>query len=148
MSLQQAKSQIENLLKEEKIKKELEDIKSQIEKEKSLNLTLLQEKHKGKIKEIKNEKYMQLQVDYGLSPEDVDKVVKTGKGFSPPFITDNKLVIFYVSEIIPPDKKEYEKAKGQFKPLFENQKFNDIVSMLIDKLKNDAGIKINKRVFE
>ncbi len=148
LSYEKAKSQIENLVKEEKLKTTLKKVKEKLEKEKNLNLKILREKYKAKITEIKNKKYAQLQFEYGLSPQDVDEIVKLGKGLSKPYIAQDKILIFDILKVIPPAKDEYAKAKKQLKPLLENQKFNDITSMLINKLKSEADIKINNRVLQ
>ena len=148
MPYKKAKTQVKNSVLEEKRGKILKKIKESISREKSLNLKLLKEKYNAKIEEIKNEKYMQLQFKYGLSPTELDELVKIKNGFSKPYILKDKVVIFYITKVIPPSSEEYEKSKKQLKPLLEDQKFNDIISMLINKLKDEADIKINNRVLQ
>ena len=148
ISFEKAKPKIKKALQEEKIKEKLKVIKSEIQKQKIKDIKEIADKYKGTIEKFRNLKFAELQLKYSIPIEEVDKLIKQETTISNPLISGNKLIIIEIDKIHPPSKEEYKKAVKTLKIAIENQKINDIVQMLVNKLKSDADIKINKRVLQ
>lgn len=150
-SFDKVKSKIENILKAEKERKIAKDIKQKLEKEKFSSLEEIAKKIKNasvKIEKLNNVKYTQLQIKYFINFEDIKDLIKKGIGISKPLLAGNKVLVVKIDKINPPSKEEYEKIVKSIKPQIENQKFQDIIDMLVNKLRDEAEIKINKRYLQ
>jgi len=147
LSFEKAKPQIEQILKGEKTKEILNKILNEI-KDKKPDFENIVKKYNAKVENIKDQKYLNLQFNYNLSPESMEKLMKTKEKSYVPLLSNGKILVFYIEKIKTPKEDEYKKAVKSIKPLLENQKLNDITNMLINKLKDEADIKINNRIFQ
>lgn len=86
---------------------------------------------------------------YGIKPDDISKIVNLKLGQTSKAINIRDGILFFTLQAIAePDKNTVEDMKKSILPLIKNQKFNEIYQMYIDKLKEKAKIKINKRILE
>jgi len=145
-TFEDAKNEIKAKLERKLISKKLEEILKSLSKEK-LSEKVLKEKFNAKEIKLENETLRNIQFSYGLKEEDLTNIRNTNvNNLSKPIKSGDKIVIIKVD-----DKKHISKElKDKFKdikPILLDQKYNDVFSMLLDKLQKEANIKINEQVF-
>lgn len=131
-------------LKNEEISKQVEELHKS-----NLSITELLKDKVSTTKNIENITMQELIVKYGIKPDDTGKILNLKLGQkTPPINVREGLLIFTLSGISEPDKASVEKMKNTLLPLIKGQKFNDTYQMYVDKLKEKAKIKINRRILE
>lgn len=145
-TFEDAKNEIKAKLERKLISKKLEEILKSLSREK-LSEKVLKEKFNAKEIKLENETLRNIQFSYGLKEEDLTNIRNTNvNNLSKPIKSGDKIVIIKVD-----DKKHISKElKDKFKdikPILLDQKYNDVFSMLLDKLQKEANIKINEQVF-
>ncbi|MCX7761049.1 MAG: SurA N-terminal domain-containing protein [Hydrogenothermaceae bacterium] len=138
------KESIARKLKEEQTQKAIEEL----QKSNQTLVDLL--KNNQTIREnVDNITLQELIVKYGIKADDSGKILNLKLGqTSTPINVREGIMIFNLTGISQPDKNKVEEMKKSILPLVKNQKFNDIYRMYVDKLKEKAKIKINKRILE
>lgn len=128
-----------------------QELQKQIEKLHNTNMSLseLLKENISVTERIDGNTVQEVVVKYGIKPDDISKIInlKLGQTSRPINIRDG-IMFFTLQGLTEPDKAQMEEMKKTILPLVKNQKFNDIYQMYIDKLKEKAKIKINKRVLE
>ncbi len=151
LPLESVKDQIMKLLKQEKQKKQIEElykkVKEAVKNEKDINK--LAKEFKGKLEKIKNKTIQEVAVKYGVDPRDVKYIYLTKENaISEPVKFRNGILIVKVEKKTAPDPKKYKEMEKSVVPLMEGQKFTSKLNMYIDKLRKESDIRINKRVLQ
>ncbi len=151
LPIEKVKDKIISKLKKEKSEKSVQklykEIKDIIKQEK--NLKNIAVNYRAKIKKIKAETVQSVGTEYGISQEDLGKIVKSKKGqIIGPFKTPSGILIGKISKIEPPEKERKEEMEKLLKPILLETKYRTLVQMLIDKLKESSEIIINRRLLQ
>ncbi|MCX7738355.1 MAG: SurA N-terminal domain-containing protein [Hydrogenothermaceae bacterium] len=128
-----------------------QEISKQVEKlhKSNLSITELLKDNVSTTENIENSTMQELIVKYGIKPDDTGKILNLKLGQkTPPINVRDGLLIFTLSGISEPDKASAKEMKNTLLPLIKGQKFNDTYQMYVDKLKEKAKIKINRRILE
>ncbi len=150
MPFEKVKSQVEAYLKEEKEKKELENLYKKIKGDlkEATSLKDLQKKYKRKIKEIKNMSYRDILRDLSIPSAYVNSIFKTKKGVvKEPIRSIDSIVILEIDEITA-KKEDGKDVENLIKNAFYREKVNDLINAYIIKLRQNADIKINPRLMQ
>lgn len=98
---------------------------------------------------VDNSTIQEVVVRYGIKPDDIPKITNLKLGQTSKQINVRDGVLFFTLRgIQEADKQQMEEMKKSIIPLVKNQKFNNIYQMYVDKLKEKAKIKLNKRILE
>jgi len=151
LPLEKVKNEIITKLKKEKSEKSaqklFEEIKEIVKQEK--NLKNIAVNYRAKIKKIKSQTVQTIGTEFGISEEDLGKIIKSKKGqILGPFKTSSGILIGKVTKIEPPEKERKEEMEKLLKPILLETKYRTLVQMFIDKLKEDAEIIINRRLLQ
>ncbi|WP_293443998.1 peptidylprolyl isomerase [Persephonella sp.] len=149
--LEKVKEQIISQLKKEKSKESLkklyDEVKEIIKMEK--NLKNIAVNYRAKIKKIKGETVQTIEAEFGVLPDDLGKIIRSKKGqIAGPFKTSSGILIGKISKIEPPEKERKEEMEKLLKPILLESKYRTLVQMLIDKLKENSEIVINRRLLQ
>jgi len=101
-------------------------------------------KYDGKLEKIKDETVRDLIVRYGLTPEYMKLFIKDREGIIP---LKDGILVYKIDKVTPPTDEESGELKKLVEPLLKNEKYNTLVQMYIDKLRKDAEIIRNERIF-
>ena len=145
-TFEDAKNEIKAKLERNLISRKLEETSKSLSKEK-LSEKVLKEKFNAKEIKLENKTLRDIQFSYGLREEDLTNIRNTNiNNLSKPIKAIDKIIIIKVDDKKPISKEIRDKFKD-IKPILLNQKYNDVFSMLLDKLQKEADIKINEQVF-
>ncbi len=136
--LNEVKGQIVEALKQEKQQKQASQIAKRVK-----SIAEAKNLKEVNIKEFNIEGKTPLELKFllGLSDKDLEKLLKKKQGV---FLTPQGVVIVKLDKIAPPDKTLVSKLG--IKDMLLKQKLSDELSMLVDKLRGQSDIKINKRL--
>ncbi len=151
LPIKKVKDKIISQLKKEKLEKSVQKLYKELEKivKQEKNLKNIAINYRSKIKKIKNETAQLLGTEYGISQEDLGKIVKAKPGqIVGPFKTPSGILIGKISKIEPPEKESRKDMEKLLKPILLESKYRTLVQMLIDKLKEDSEIIINRRLLQ
>ncbi|WP_456401312.1 peptidylprolyl isomerase [Persephonella sp.] len=137
------KDQISEKLKEEYKKGSVERLYKEISSS-EIDLKKLSQKYKVKGESVKSLPIRDILVKYNLTPDKMSVFLKDKKGVLQ--LTDGVLV-YKIDKVSPPDADEKEALIKIVKPILENEKYNTLVQMYIDKLRKNSDIKRNERIF-
>ncbi|SNZ02762.1 peptidyl-prolyl cis-trans isomerase D [Persephonella hydrogeniphila] len=130
--------------KEKEIYEELKGIVPQIKDLKNLAYN-----YKGEIKSIKGETAQSLAMEFGISQEDLGRIVRGKKGeILGPFRTTTGILIGKLEKIEAPEKERKKEMEKILKPILTENKYKTVIQMLIDKLKEESEIVINRRFLQ
>jgi len=136
------KEQIAQKLKLEKQPKALEELYKEISKNNDLSKY-------NPISESFNGTLQELIAKYGIKSDDVNQIYKLKEGeISKPLKTDENILQIKINTKQEPTKEETENMKKGMLSIMKAEKFNNILQMYLDKLKEKSKIKINKRLLE
>ncbi|MEZ0323367.1 MAG: peptidylprolyl isomerase [Hydrogenothermaceae bacterium] len=138
------KESIARKLKDEQLQKAIEELQKS-----NQTLTDLLKNNQTIRENIDNVMLQELIVKYGIKADDSGKLLNLKLGqTSTPINVREGIMLFKLTGISQPDKDKVEEMKKTILPLIKSQKFNDIYQMYVNKLKEKAKIKINKKVLE
>lgn len=138
------KDSIVSKLKEQQVQKSIQQLHKS-----NLSLTELLKENEVIKENVDNKTMQEVIVKYGLNPDDAGKVLNLRIGqTSSPINVQQGILMVKLTALSLPDRQQVEEMKKTILPLIKNQKFNDIYQMYVDKLKEKANIKINKKVLE
>ncbi|WP_457624964.1 peptidylprolyl isomerase [Persephonella sp.] len=130
--------------KEKELYEELKGIVPQIKDLKNLAYN-----YKGEIKKIKEETAQSVAMEFGISQDDLGKIVRGEQGkILGPFKTTTGILIGKVEKISPPEKERKEEMEKLLRPILTENKYRTVIQMLIDKLKEESEIIINRRFLQ
>lgn len=138
------KQSIIQKLKNEENQKQLEKLHSS-----NLSLSELLKDNISVNEKVENNTIQEVVAKYGIKPDDISKIInlKLGQTSKPINVRDG-ILFFTLRGIQEADKEQMEEMKKSILPLVKNQKFNNLYQMYLDKLKERAKIKVNKRILE
>ena len=136
--LEEVKEQIKAAIKE---KKRQEVAKALVKKVKSISDVKSLAGVEKREFNLEGKTPLELKFLLGLSNQDIKTLLKDKKGV---FLTPKGVVVVEISKVSPPDKSLVEKFG--IKDMLLKQKLSDELAMLVDKLRGEADIKINKRL--
>jgi len=136
------KEQIAQKLKLEKQPKAIGELYKEISKNNDLSkYNPTSESFNGTLQE--------LIAKYGIKSDDVNPIYKLKEGeISKPLKTDENILQIKINTKQEPTKEETENMKKGMLSIMKAEKFNNILQMYLDKLKEKSKIKINKRLLE
>lgn len=131
-------------LKSEESQKQLEKLHNS-----NLSLSELLRDNISVNEKVDSSTIQEVVVKYGIKPDDIPKILnlKLGQTSKPINVRDGVL-FFTLRGIQEADKYQMEDMKKSILPIVKNQKFSNLYQMYLDKLKERAKIKINKRILE
>ncbi|WP_457641847.1 SurA N-terminal domain-containing protein [Persephonella sp.] len=141
---EKVKEEIIITLKRKYEKDQVENLYEEVKKDIDKSLKDISKKFGGKIEKIKDTTIRDIVVQYGLPTDYMNQLVKEKRGAMK--LPDGVLV-YIIEEISLPSKQEAEELKKLIKPILRNEKYNVLVQMYIDKLREKADIKRNSRIF-
>ena len=151
LPLEKVKSRIISKLKKERSEKSAQklykEIKDIVKQEK--NLKNIAVNYRSKVRKIEGETVQSIGTEYGVSQEDFGRIIKLKPGqIVGPFKTPSGILIGKISKIEPPEKERKEEMAKLLKPILLESKYRTLVQMLIDKLKENSEIIINRRLLQ
>ncbi|ACO04850.1 MAG TPA: hypothetical protein DEP48_06110 [Persephonella sp.] len=141
---EKVKDEIYSKLKEDYEKRAVKELYEKISKESDKGIQSLMKKYDGKLEKIKDETVRDLIVRYGLTPEYMKLFIKDREGIIP---LKDGILVYKIDKVTPPTDEESGELKKLVEPLLKNEKYNTLVQMYIDKLRKDAEIIRNERIF-
>ncbi len=148
LPLQKVKEQIVQSIKSEKEKQSIQKIHKELKEITKIenNLENIAVNYRSKVKKIKKETIQTLASKLNIPMEELSKLIKTEKLQTA--VTSDGVVVIKVSKVEPPDKSRREEMAKLLTPILMQSKYQTLVQMLIDKLQEEADIKINRRIIQ
>ncbi|WP_029521459.1 peptidylprolyl isomerase [Persephonella sp. IF05-L8] len=149
--LEKVKEKVIASIKNKKLAEKTEELYKTVSKEiKTIkDLKSLSEKYHAEIKEIKNQPAQSIAMEYGIPLDKISLLTKAKPGqIIEPFKTSTGIVVIQIEKISQPENKAKEDMLNLMKPILTNTKYQTIIRMFIDKLQEEAEIKINKRIIQ
>ncbi|MBK3331595.1 hypothetical protein GWK41_00775 [Persephonella atlantica] len=148
LPLEKVKEKIISSIKSEKEKQSIQKIHKEVNNilQTEKNLKNIAINYRSKINKINRETIQMLASQLGISMDKLSKLLKSGKINT--FVTSSGVVVIKVSKVEPPDKNRKEEMAKLLMPILTQSKYQTLVQMLIDKLQEEADIKVNRRVIQ
>ncbi len=148
LPIEKVKKQIVSRIKSEKEKQSIQKIHKELQSivKTEKNLKNIAVNYRTKIQKIKGETLQALSAELGILPENLSKLMKTDNIHT--FATNSGVIVIKINKVEPPDIKRKEEMAKLLKPILTQSKYQTLVQMLIDKLQEEADIKINRRIIQ
>ncbi|WP_457621951.1 peptidylprolyl isomerase [Persephonella sp.] len=141
---EKVKEKIYAKLEEEYEKKSVKNLYEKISQEKEKDIQNLKKKYKGELENIEDETVRDIIVRYGLTPEYMKLFIKEKQGIIP---LKDGILVYSINKVTPPTAEESEELRKLVEPLLRNEKYNTLVQMYLDRLRKEADIVRNERIF-
>ncbi|MDQ7056101.1 MAG: hypothetical protein Q9M89_06395 [Persephonella sp.] len=102
--------------------------------------------YRSDIEKIRGETIQTLAFQFGIPMDKLYKLTKAGKIHT--FKVSSGVVVIKISKVEPPEKSRKEEMVKLLRPILTQSKYQTLVQMFIDKLQEEADIKVNRRLIQ